>query len=346
MIPRPVSKTSEFIDWHTLLNAFGGRKVLVIGDVILDDYLWGDVRRICPEAPVPVVETRRRTSRPGGAGNSAANLVALGAEAWLCGVVGQDSAAEQLRIALREAGVELAGLLVDEDRPTTSKTRIIAHQQQVLRIDTEQTHALSPTLASALLTQVERRIPQADAILLCDYAKGVLSPEIIARLIHLGKDANLPVVIDPKGKDYLRYRGATIIKPNFHELEQLGQRPIQTPLELHRAGNHLMAELEGTAVLVTQGDAGMTLFRPVAEPWHQPAAVPRAVYDVTGAGDTVVSLLALALACRASLVQAVHLANLAAGIVVGKLGTAVVSLSELQNALAGDTARLSLETPT
>ncbi len=316
-----------------LLDPCGGRRVLVVGDVMLDDYLWGDVRRICPEAPVPIVQTRRRTSRPGGAGNCAANLVALGADVCLLGVVGNDSEAEQLRAALREARVSTDWLQCSSDRPTTVKTRIMAQQQQVLRIDTEHTQPIPRNIAEKLLAQIEELLPEADCLLLCDYAKGVLFPELAAQLVQVARRRNVPVIVDPKGRDYRGYRSATVIKPNLHELELWNQKTIQTREELHEAGQRLLSELDGTAVLVTQGAEGMTLFQPGESPWHQPAAAPQAVFDVTGAGDTVVSVLALGLACGAPMVEAVQVANIAASIVVGKVGTAVVTPEELRNAL-------------
>jgi D-beta-D-heptose 7-phosphate kinase/D-beta-D-heptose 1-phosphate adenosyltransferase len=242
-------------------------------------------------------------------------------------------------------------LLTTIDRPTTAKTRVIAHNQQVLRIDTEQTHPLPAEIADALLTLAERLLKDVDALLVCDYAKGTISSEIAGRLIESARRAGLPIVVDPKGGDYSRYRGASLIKPNLSELEQFAGRLFASAgandkqdrvpwgsRDILEAGNRLAAELDGTAVLLTQGADGMTLFRRGVQPWHQPAAMVRPVFDVTGAGDTVVSTIALALACGASLVQAMRLANLAAGIVVGKLGTSVVDAAELRTALASPPA--------
>ncbi len=314
-----------------LLTGFASRTVLVVGDVMLDDYLWGDTHRICPEAPVQIVKIRRHSYRPGGAANVAANVAALGATVWLSGVVGRDEKANQLRTALRESRVNTEGLLVTEDRVTTTKTRVMARNQQMLRLDQEETHPIPSDTGAQLIAQVERQLPHAEAILLCDYAKGVLSASTTVHIIELARRARIPVIVDPKGKDYSRYRGATIIKPNTDELEHLFSRSIQDTDDLHEAGSRLMSELDGTAVLVSRGSEGMTLFSPNMASWHQPAAGPLPVYDVTGAGDTVVSVLALALACRAPLTQAVQLASLAASIVVAKLGTAVVTPDELRS---------------
>jgi len=344
-----------------LLDAFSSRKILIVGDVMLDEYLWGDVRRICPEAPVPIVESRERSARPGGAANAAANVAALGGTAWLCGVTGNDQAGEHLRRALAEAGVEPDGLIACDDRPTTAKLRVIAHSQQVLRIDTEKTHPLSRDAADRLIAHVESHMREADALLLCDYAKGALSAEMTGHFIALARRRKLPVVVDPKGKDYSRYRGATVIKPNLHELETLlrsrirqnsGLVPERDPISgefgyaagefgYAEAVGRLTCELDGAAVLVTQGAEGMTLFEPGIEPWHQPAAGVRPVFDVTGAGDTVVSVLALALACGAPLRQGVQMANVAANVVVGKLGTAVVTREELRAAIGSPVGRPS-----
>jgi D-beta-D-heptose 7-phosphate kinase/D-beta-D-heptose 1-phosphate adenosyltransferase len=191
---RPFEKIAVLIDLESLLARFASRQILIVGDVMLNEYLWGDVRRFCPEAPVPIVESRDRSARPGGAANSAANIAALGATAWLHGVIGSDHAGESLRAILKEANVEANGLLFTNDRPTTCKTRVIAHSQQVLRIDTEQTHPLPRDVADRLVAHVDQLIPRADTLLLCDYAKGVLSPEMTAHVIQTARRAQRPIV--------------------------------------------------------------------------------------------------------------------------------------------------------
>jgi D-beta-D-heptose 7-phosphate kinase/D-beta-D-heptose 1-phosphate adenosyltransferase len=317
---------------HSSLAAFPGKRILLVGDVILDEYIWGDVRRISPEAPVPVVEVRRRTYLPGGAANAAANVVGLGGDALLGGVIGRDPQAGQLSQALAQARIAADGLIVDPERLTTTKTRIIAHSQQVVRMDAEQRTPLPAATEDALLRWAERHLRNVDACILSDYAKGVVSTRLAQEFIRRARQAGKPIVVDPKGTDYARYRGATVIKPNIHEVERVLKQEIHDDADLQEAGSRLTALLEGTAVLVTRGARGMSLFRPGVAPVHI-ATVAQNVFDVTGAGDTVVATLAIALGAGAPFEQAVLLANRAAGIVVGKIGTATVTLDELQGTL-------------
>ena len=311
-----------------LVAALAGRCVLIVGDVMLDEYIWGEVQRISPEAPVPVVVVRRRTCAPGGAANVAANVASLGGRALLGGVVGQDPQAAQLREALAERGVDPAGLIVDGDRPTTTKTRVVAHSQQVVRVDSERRTSLRAELEDALLSWVEEALDIADACVLSDYAKGVVSPQLAAGFIRLARGAGKPVIVDPKGTNYARYRGATVVTPNVREAEQALNREINGRADLLEVGRHLLGVLQGGALLITRGSQGMSLFVNGADVTHIPA-VARNVFDVTGAGDTVIGTLALALAAGIGLEQAARLANLAAGIVVGKVGTATVTVEEL-----------------
>jgi D-beta-D-heptose 7-phosphate kinase/D-beta-D-heptose 1-phosphate adenosyltransferase len=312
-----------------LFAAFPHQCVLVIGDVMLDEYIWGEVRRISPEAPVPVVEMQRRTYVPGGAANTAANVVSLGGAARLGGVVGRDSAAEQLAAALRQGGVAADGLISCEGRQTTTKTRIIAHNQQVVRVDFEVRGALAADDENRVIAWLEKEVPAVGACILSDYAKGAVSPRLAEHLIGLSRQNKKPVIVDPKGSDYSRYRGATIVKPNIHEAERLTKQEVTTDESLLDVGRALAKMLDGSAVLITRGAQGMSLFRSSHPPLHIPT-VARNVFDVTGAGDTVIGTLALALAAGATLEQATHLANWAAGIVVGKVGTATVTLDELR----------------
>lgn len=313
-----------------IVAAFPGKRVLIVGDVMLDEYIWGEVRRISPEAPVPVVETRRRTYVPGGAANTAANVVSLSGRALLAGVIGRDDQAQKLQEALRERGINSEGLVVDDTRPTTTKTRIVAHSQQVVRVDLEQRAPLRPELEDRLLLWVEKRLPDADACILSDYDKGVVSPRLAERFIRLAREAGKPIVVDPKGTNYAKYRGATVVTPNVHEAERALNREINGDADLLEVGRQLLELLEGSALLITRGPQGMSLFVNRARPVHIPA-VARNVFDVTGAGDTVVSTLAMALASGATLEQAARLANQAAGIVVGKFGTATVTIEELMS---------------
>lgn len=316
-----------------LLAEFPGRRVLVLGDVMLDEYIWGEVRRISPEAPVVVVEVRRRTFVPGGAANTAANVAALGGRPVLVGAVGRDHAASMLREVLAHGGTDTDGLCVDPARATTTKSRIVAHSQQVARLDVEERAPPPPGLEEALVAAVARHLPRAEACIISDYAKGVVTPRVARELIRLARQAGRPVVVDPKGADYTRYRGATVVKPNLHEAERSAKVEITGEATLREAAGRLIDLLGGSAVLVTRGSDGMSLFRPGAAPVHVPAVV-RHVFDVTGAGDTVAGTLAMGLAAGAPLERAVELANRAASIVVGKVGTATVTCDELRAELS------------
>ncbi len=311
-----------------IIAAFAGAKVMIVGDVMLDEYVWGEVRRISPEAPVPVVECSRRTYAPGGAANVAANVAGLGGHALLGGAVGQDFSASQLRDVLHEAGVDTEGMLADASRPTTTKTRIVAHSQQMVRVDSETREALSGDLENALLRWAAQMMPSVGACILSDYSKGMVSPQLAQCFMELARDAGKPVIVDPKGTNYAKYRGATVITPNVHEAERATNREIHNTEDVLIVADLLLQQLEGTTLLMTRGAEGMSLLKEGAAPIHIPT-VARAVYDVTGAGDTVVSTLALALAAGASLEQAARIANRAAGVVVGKLGTARVTPEEL-----------------
>jgi D-beta-D-heptose 7-phosphate kinase/D-beta-D-heptose 1-phosphate adenosyltransferase len=306
---------------------------LVVGDVMLDEFLWGDVQRISPEAPVPVVEVRRRTYCPGGAANAAANVVSLGGRALLAGVIGQDAQAVHLRAALERSSLAADGLIVDADRPTTTKTRIIGHNQQMLRVDSQQCHALATAMEEKLLDWAESQLPRIEACLISDYGKGVVSARLAKRLIQRARRAGKPVVVDPKGVNYAKYRGATVIKPNLHEVEHLLKRAAHDEASLLQAGSKVLSIVNGSALLMTRGAHGMTLFQRARAAVHIPS-VARDVFDVTGAGDTVVGVLALALAAGATLEDAAQLANRAAGIVVGKIGTATVTGAELKSAVS------------
>jgi D-beta-D-heptose 7-phosphate kinase/D-beta-D-heptose 1-phosphate adenosyltransferase len=313
---------------QALVTAFAGKRVLLVGDVMLDEYVWGKVRRISPEAPVPVLDFTHRTCQPGGAANAAANVHSLGGIPLLAGAVGNDPQGTQLLHLLRGAGLETQGLVVVEDRWTTTKTRLIAHSQQVVRVDYERPDPLPAGAEDELLAWVEGELSQADACVLSDYLKGVLSPRVAEHVIALARRHGKPVLVDPKGSSFAKYRGATLVKPNLHEVERVLHREIRDDSDLGDAGSRLLELLESSAVLITRGAEGMTLFRPDAAPVHFPSTA-RAVFDVTGAGDTVAGTLALALACGAALEPAARLANRAAGIVVGKVGTAQVTWKEL-----------------
>jgi rfaE bifunctional protein kinase chain/domain len=326
-------KTGEMESiWKQILSAMPGKRVLTLGDVMLDEYILGEVKRISPEAPVPVVEIRSQTWVPGGAGNVAANVASLGGRALLASALGQDHQADRLHEALERKGVEREGLFADAQRRTTTKTRIIAHQQQIARVDAEQATALAAGLEQELLGWVEQQMERVDACILSDYAKGVVSPRVANHFIGLARRAGKVVVVDPKGTNYAKYRGATVVKPNLHEAERAVKTEIHGETALEAAGRQLLDTLEGSSLLITRGPQGMLLLQPGANPVYISSAA-RAIYDVTGAGDTVVSTLALALAAGASLEQAARLANGAAGVAVAKVGTTAVTLDELAEAM-------------
>ncbi|AJE20207.1 bifunctional D-glycero-beta-D-manno-heptose-7-phosphate kinase/D-glycero-beta-D-manno-heptose 1-phosphate adenylyltransferase HldE [Azotobacter chroococcum] len=299
--------------------------VLVVGDVMLDRYWHGCTTRISPEAPVPVVKVEQMEDRPGGAANVALNIAALGGSASLVGVTGADEAADSLAQSLASAGVDVHFQRI-ASQPTIVKLRVLSRHQQLLRMDFEQPFA---TDAAALAAEVEGLLDGVRVLVLSDYGKGALQNHQV--LIQAARARGIPVLADPKGKDFSIYRGADLITPNLAEFENIVGR-CADEAELVAKGARLMAELELGALLVTRGEHGMTLLRPGHPALHLPARA-REVFDVTGAGDTVISTLAAALAAGEELPQAVALANLAAGIVVGKLGTAAISAPELRRAV-------------
>ncbi len=311
-----------------VIEAFQNQRIAVLGDIMLDEYLWGDVNRISPEAPVPVVVTKRRTHIPGGASNVAANIASLEGVVHLGGVVGADEAAGFLRRILAEKGVNASGVVAESDRPTTTKTRILAHNQQMLRIDSESVAPLTRESEENLLIWWKKTLPDAKLCVLSDYNKGVLSLQFTQKLIEEARAANLKVIVDPKGIEYEKYRGASLITPNTLEAEKATGIEICDETSLFKAAEKLHILLPGTVILITLGAKGMAVFIEGEPSFHIPA-VTKTVYDVTGAGDTVVGVLALSLAAGASAYEAAKLANRAAGLVVAKLGTSCLQRSEL-----------------
>lgn len=301
-------------------------QVLVIGDVMLDRYWVGETSRISPEAPVPVVRVDSTDDRAGGAGNVALNIAALGAAASLVSVVGQDEAADVLRGQLQAAGI-YTDFQVSADKPTITKLRVMSRHQQLIRMDFEQ--AFTPEDSAGFVDKARELISRAGVLVLSDYAKGSLAD--CQALIKLAREQQVPVLVDPKGCDFSRYKGATLLTPNLHELEVV-VGPCPTENVLLEKASVLMEQLELSALLVTRGEQGMTLLRPGQPELHLPARA-REVFDVTGAGDTVIAVLASSLAAGYSLPEATGLANVAAGIVVGKLGTATISGPELRRAV-------------
>lgn len=314
------------------IERFRNTKVLIVGDVMLDRYWWGSVSRISPEAPVPIVRLKNATLAAGGAANVAANIAGLGAEPFLVGIIGKDAEGTALRGQLATRGVAADHLVEVEDRPTTVKTRVIAHSQQVTRVDQEMDHDLSDRDTSRVLEFLEERIAMVDSVIISDYAKGLLTSNVLKGVIESARRAGKNVLVDPKGKDYTRYSGASLLTPNRKEaaeackLEENGHDLIKC------AGRKLLNDLDIAAVLITQGEEGMTLFQRNEEPAHF-HALARQVYDVTGAGDTVIATLATAVGSGSDLRTAAKLANIAAGVVVEQVGTTSITAADLEKAI-------------
>jgi D-beta-D-heptose 7-phosphate kinase/D-beta-D-heptose 1-phosphate adenosyltransferase len=318
---------------RNLVRRFPGTRVLVIGDLMLDQFVWGDVSRISPEAPVPIVRVRRQEGRPGGAGNVVTNVVALGGRADACGLVGDDLAGRALCAALADAGGGLGGVVRSRAMATTAKTRVIAHNQQVVRFDQDpELDDLPARLANRLRTWVAAHARRYPVIVVSDYGKGVVTPELLADLAALRRRHGFAYVIDPKRPNFAHYRGASLMKPNLGEASVAAGIEIENRASLDAAGGELLRRWQADAILISRGEAGMTLFKPRARAQHFPTAAQE-VYDVTGAGDTVLATCALALATGGTFEEAARLANQAAGVAVGKIGTATVSARELVRAL-------------
>jgi D-beta-D-heptose 7-phosphate kinase/D-beta-D-heptose 1-phosphate adenosyltransferase len=316
-----------------LTRRFQDKRIIVLGDLMLDEFIWGRVRRISPEAPVPVVEIARQTLALGGAGNVASNLRALGAHPVTLGVTGDDPEAERLRLAFHELGIGDECLVADPSRPTTLKTRIIAHNQQVVRADRESRAPLGPEAEASLIQSFRREIETADAVVVSDYGKGLLTPTVLASALSVARERKAPVCLDPKSRDFAGYQPVTIITPNMQEAVEAAGTSIEGEGAVIESGLKILASIRCDAVLITRGEEGMTLFTREGGAMHIPT-VAREVYDVTGAGDTVIATLGLALVAGASYLEAAVLANHAAGVVVGKVGTATVTREELLATIA------------
>ncbi len=319
-----------------LLRNIKRKKALVVGDLILDCFVWGSVRRISPEAPVPVVEVTSDTFALGGAANVANNIVSMGGHATVVGVVGRDGAAETMGRLMGERGIGF--LAVEDRRPTTVKTRVIAHSQQVVRIDHEDRSRLRGRALKGLLANIGEAVRQHDAVIVSDYCKGVISMAVMEAVLKAAGSAR-PVVVDPKTEHYRLYRGVTAITPNLEEASVGSGVRITDEKTLLRAGTRLLKRLGLKAVLLTKGPEGMSLFQK-GRVTHIPTSA-RHVFDVTGAGDTVVGTFTMALAAGATMQEAAVLANHAAGIVVGEVGTATATPDAVKQSLRG--SKLNIE---
>ena len=314
------------MDYKKIIRGFKNRNILVIGDLILDHYIWGRVNRISPEAPVPVVEVTREEYLLGGAANVAHNIVSLGGKASVIGINGQDIAGGALMNILRQKGVNCDGIFT-ENRPTTVKTRVIAHNQQVVRFDREDKKYVDGKILKGVLGYINSVLLRYDAIILSDYQKGMISSELIRDIVKKAKPRELFIAVDPKVGHFDSYKGVSLITPNVMEASSGSNIEIRDDRTLLRAGKSLMKKLSCKAVLITRGEQGMSLFEK-NKVTHIPT-VARKVYDVTGAGDTVISAFTLAYAAGAELEEAAVLANHAAGIVVAEVGTAVATPEQL-----------------
>jgi rfaE bifunctional protein kinase chain/domain len=320
---------------RAITRRFAKTRVIVVGDVMLDHFLWGDVSRISPEAPVPVVDYRRESFMPGGAGNVARNIAELGARAELLGVVGNDPAAAQLKSILKQQGIDSSGLTRDGNRQTSRKIRVVAHQQQVVRVDRETRGDISSRTEKRLLDKIASRLPESDAVIVCDYGKGVVTQSLLDGIREHCRARGVWLSLDPKPVHRLDLSRLSLITPNRKEFFALAELPDETrndnPLKdtnLMLAAKRLMSCIQPAMMLVTLGELGMLLCRRDEKPFHIPT-VAQEVFDVSGAGDTVIASFTLAIAGGASPIEAALISNHAAGIVVGKVGTATVTPAEL-----------------
>jgi D-beta-D-heptose 7-phosphate kinase/D-beta-D-heptose 1-phosphate adenosyltransferase len=312
------------------IDHFPSTRILVVGDIILDHYIWGKVSRISPEAPVPVVNVTQENMLLGGAANVANNIQALGGMVSVCGVIGHDEAGRQLLRLLNKQGIRTEGLITDPLRPTTIKTRVIAHSQQVVRFDRESKERIEHDAHRRIFDYVSRHVSEGlEAIVLSDYCKGVVTSELVRDIVKLAKKHKVIVSVDPKVSHFGMYSGVTILTPNINEASIGSKIEIDNERSLLDAGALLLKRLKCEAVLITRGEQGMSLFEHGGRVTHIPT-VAREVFDVTGAGDTVISALTLSMAAGSTMVDAARLANFAAGIVVGVVGTATVKPDELK----------------
>lgn len=309
-----------------------GRRILVLGDVMLDEFIWGRVARISPEAPVPIVEVTGQSFHLGGAGNVAANVRSLGGEAALAAVVGADEAGRRITEALAETGIASCLERAGAGRPTTVKTRVVAHNQQVVRTDREDASDVSRETEAAIVETLRRELPTCEALVISDYQKGTVTASLLRKALPLARRRGVPVFVDPKPRHFLLYRGVALVTPNQVEAELATGLSLGDDDALVRGGRRILSQLRCRAALVTRGEHGMSLFERGRHPVHVPASA-REVFDVTGAGDSVIATMALAVVAGATLPEAAVLANCAAGVVVGKVGTAQATPAEVLAAL-------------
>lgn len=315
------------------IDNFGKTRILVIGDIMLDKFIWGKVSRISPEAPVPVVEVDHETTMLGGATNVVNNIVSLGGKVLLCGVVGDDYTGREIFSLLNESKVNVSGIIIEDNRPTTIKTRIIAHAQQVVRYDRETRESLKPETTDSILNFIHDQKDNLSAIIVSDYRKGVVTREIMEGVKDLMSTRGLPLAVDPNIKNFPLYEGVTIITPNHNEAQEAAGIDIVDEESLKRVGEKLLQSYRCRALLITRGEDGMNLFEEGGKRVDI-KAIARKIYDVTGAGDTVTATLTLGIVAGLDMKSAAYLSNLAAGIVVGEVGTSAVRIDDLKALIA------------
>jgi len=322
-------KTRDVLQY---LDGFSNAGIMVVGDMMIDHYIWGKVERISPEAPVPVVQVTSESMRLGGAANVVHNIHTLGAKSCMCGVVGNDDMGRHMMGLLEALRIANSGILFEDDRPTTVKTRVIAHNQQVVRYDRENRKEISSASMERLMANIHHHIDKVDGIIISDYGKGIITLRLLKELITLARDRGKIVTVDPKVTHFANYRGVTAITPNHYEAEQAAGILIHDENSLARVGHELRKKLNCEMVLITRGEMGMTLFEKEDRITHIPTYA-RDVFDVTGAGDTVIACFTLALATGAPPIEAAIISNFAAGLAVREVGTACVSMEKLRQAI-------------
>jgi len=316
------------------IKKFDKSRILVIGDLILDRFVYGNVNRISPEAPVPVVEVEKEIDLPGGAGNVANNIASLNGKVYLASVIGNDIVGEKLKTDLTKKEINTECIFTDETRFTTVKTRIIGQHQQIVRFDKESTHKLSQTMTEKIIDFIKSKINEIQTIIISDYGKGVINQLLLSKIINISKEKKIFVTVDPKVEHFLKYRYVSCITPNLKEAIQgmhLSYKTI-TEQDILNLGEKILKKLKCDSVIITRGENGMSVFVKNKKAVHIPTRA-KEVYDVTGAGDTVIAVLSLCLAAGADILTSSEIANYAAGIVVGKLGTATVNIEELKSAI-------------
>lgn len=315
------------------VTGMAGKRIAVLGDYMLDLYMWGTVSRISPEAPVPIVEVERETEHLGGAANVANNLASLDAKPFAVGVIGNDAPGARLLHLMQHCGFQTEGVFVDETRPTTIKTRVIAHNQHIVRTDRESRDTLAPQVQRNILDYLRRLLPTMQALIIEDYNKGVLAQPLLSQVITLAQQHGCLVMVDPKFNHFLDYRGVTVFKPNRKETEDVLGLKLRATEEVVRAGKILLEKLRAENVLITLGSQGMALFQRNGNVYRIPTRARR-VHDVSGAGDTVIATLTAALAAGADIIEAATLANIAAGLVVAEVGAVPIDKQKLMDEIA------------